>query len=240
MQTFSREHQAVYDFKVAYAQLRPLIDEETSDDYRSFFDSFEGAISNFILTELHIRQGERCDALDVFSDLKTFSFDFGNSLNTQGISYLQSSKDYLVTFKNDLPSQPATDNDFQTFLQDYKSNMIKALSQIEFSASDCLQISDAIDETLASLATGNTGVDLLDYTIGKMQDLIDARGTTSRGAAILVPVPIWKIIAACVMFGISFWAIYKCYYSIRGCSKKEQAIYGVILTIAVLVFKACK
>lgn len=248
MRQLTREHQAVSNFKTAIAQLRPIVEDDEAIQYPRFYDSYEGAISNFILSELYIRQGERCDVLDVFPDLKNFSLDYGNSLNTQGIGYLETAKAFLVDFKNSLGTQPDTDADFQTELNAYFENIKETLSQVEIKADDAEAYSEKFRDVLDSLAIGNNGLDLLDYIIASVQDLIDARGTSSRGAALvsvtgaallLIP-PVWKVAAAAVLLGLGAWVVYKCYYSPWRCSKREQAIYNTILAFAMIALGACE
>jgi hypothetical protein len=232
MKQLSREHQAVFNFKNAVAQFRPVVTDQESMPFTRFFDSFEGAISNFIQTELFIRQGERCARLNVFPDLKNFSLNYGNQLNVQGIDYLNISKTFLQEFRNSLSNEPVTDAAFQQVLNGYFVNINETLSQIEVKASDAAELSAKFRTVLDTLATGSSGLKLIDYLI------LQVRSTPGRGAE--TNIAIWKLVAAAALLALGAWVVYKCYYSRWRCSKREQAIYNSILTVAMITFGACE
>lgn len=64
------------------------------------------------------------------------------------------------------------------------------------------------------------------------------RGTTGRGSE--TNIAIWKVLAAAVLLAVGSWLVYKCYYSRWRCSKREQAIYNSIITVALITFGACE
>ena len=99
MKTLSREHQAVFNFKNSMCQLRPVVTDQEEIYFTSFFDSFDGAISDFIQTELFIRQGERCKELKINPDLESYSINYGTKLNKQGIELTRASLGFLRKFK---------------------------------------------------------------------------------------------------------------------------------------------
>ena len=59
----------------------PVVEDEESLHLLRFYDSFDGAVSAFILTELHIRQADRCKALGVFTDYQKHSANVGAQQN---------------------------------------------------------------------------------------------------------------------------------------------------------------
>lgn len=238
MKTLTREHQAVFNFKTGMDQLRPIVTDQESIYYTRFFDSFDGAISNFIQTELFLRQAERCRELDVNSDLENYSFGYGTKLNQQGIDILKDSIAFLKEFKKSLNDEPIIDDEFQTILNNYHIDLKETLVHVELKASDVKEIDQVIESTLSTLATGNTGIELISYIESNLEKLVSLRNEPGRGAE--KNIAVWKIVAAAVILGLGAWIVYKCYYSPWRCSSKEKKIYNTILAIALITFGACE
>ena len=238
MKTLSREHQAVFNFKNGMCQLRPVVTNEEAISYTRFYDSFEGGISNFIQTELFIRTGERCDALGVNPDLKSYSLNYGEKLNKQGIDYTKLSLGFLQDFKKSLKDEPKTDDAFQKKLEEYYTDLKETLVHIELKASDVKEIDQVIKDTFKALKTGNTGIDLISYIEDNMKQLIKLRNEPGRGSE--TNIAVWKLVAAAVLFGLGNWVVYKCYYSPWKCSSNEKKIYNTILALALITFGACE
>lgn len=239
MKQLSREHQAVFNFEQAAIQLRPVTEtDEGQEDYRDFFDYFTGSISNFINSELHFRQAERCTNVGVQPDLESYSQNFGEELNNRGIELLQESLTSFNSFKDVQGELPATDSEFQQELNTFKHRLKETMVTLEIKGSDAEELSNQIDELANTLASGSTGMNLLDYGSTKIQELIDTRNQPGRGAD--SNIPLWKLIAAAVLLLLGTWVVYKCYYTRRLCSKKQKAIYNTILAVAMIVFGACE
>ena len=239
MKQLSREHQAVFNFETAVAQLRPVTETDVDEaDYKNFYDSFTSAVSNFINSELHFRQADRCETVGVNPDLETYSRDYGTELNDRGIAMLGNARDALNDFIEQQGALPTTGDEFEAELSDYADRLKRTMVSLEIKASDASELSEAIDQAIATLAPGANGADLLNYASTKIQELIDVRGEDGRGAD--TNIPIWKLIAAAVLLVLGLWVVYKCYYSRWLCSKKEKAIYNTILSVAMIVFGACE
>lgn len=238
MKTLSREHQAVFNFKNGMCQLRPVVTDQEEISFTRFFDSFDGAISDFIQTELFIRQGERCKELKINPDLESYSMNYGTKLNKQGIEFTRESLGFLREFKKSLKNEPITDEEFQKTLEEYHLDLKETLVQIEMKASDVKEIDKVIEETLKTLKKGSTGIDLISYIEKNLEELIKIRSKPGRGAE--TNIAVWKLIAAAILLGLGTWVVYKCKYSPWRCSSAEKKIYNTILAIALSTFGACE
>lgn len=238
MKTLSREHQAVYYFKNSMAQLRSALTDEESIMYTRFFDAFDGAISDFIQTELNIRQGERYKVLNINPDLEAYSIRYGEKLNKQGIEMTKLALGFLKEFKKTLGEQPKTDKEFQVKLNEYHTDLKETLALVELKASDVKEVNKEMENVLKSLKPGNTGLDLISDIEKNLEKLIKVRSTPGRGAE--TNIAVWKLIAAATMLGIGAWIVYKCYYSPWRCSQNEKKIYNTILFLAIATFAACE
>lgn len=238
MKTLSREHQAVFNFKNGMCQLRPVVTDQEDISFTRFFDSFDGAISDFIQTELFIRQGERCKELKINPDLESYSMNYGTKLNKQGIELTRTSLGFLMEFKKSLKNEPITDEDFQKILEEYHVDLKEMLVHIEMKASDVKEIDKVIEDTFKVLKKGNTGIDLISHIEKNLEELIKTRSKPSRGAE--TNIAVWKLIAAAVLLGLGAWVVYKCKYSPWRCSSAEKKIYNTILAIALITFGACE
>lgn len=239
MKQLTVAHQAVFNFKTAADQYRPVTETDVAqEDYRDFYDYFTGAISNFINSELNFRQGARCASVGINPDLQSYSDGLGEQLNTEGIGYLVEALICFNNFRDEQVDLPVIGADFQPILADYKTRLRETMVLLEIKGSDALELSNEIEAVTSKLVAGNTGQQLLEYIAAKVQQLADVRSQPGRGAE--SNIAIWKLIAAAVMLGLASWVVYKCYYSQRLCSKREKAIYNSILAVAMIVFGACE
>lgn len=239
MKQLTREQQAVYNFQIAASLLRPITDtDEGREHYKDFYDYFTQAISNFIDSELNFRQGDRCAALNIQPELEHYSNSMGVEYNQIGINSLTDALSAFNHFKEAQTELPTTDAQFQTALDEYRARLKQELVKLEIKGSDADEYSEQINLVLESLAIGNSGMDLLNLTSSKIQELINIRNSPTRGAD--TNIAVWKLIAAAVMLGVGSWAVYKCKYSNRLCSKKEKSIYNTIIYIAMVTFGACE
>lgn len=238
MKQLSREHQAILDLKTSFSSLRPIVEDEQSLELIRFYDSFEGAVSSFVLTELHIRQADRCKALGVFPDRQKFSLAVGEKHNLRGISYLGISRTFLQEFRKALKPENPVDRGFSRRIGEFKLDIKEALAELEIKGSDAGELGNVIDEVAAILKSGATSVDVFNYIDRKVGDLEVARKSPTRGAD--TNIAVWKLVSAAVMLALATWVVYKCYYSSWRCSKNEKAIYNSILAIASIIFGACE
>ncbi len=241
MKQLTREQQAVYNFQISSDLLRPVVEPDESEgskNYEEFYDYFIGAISKFIDSELNFRQGDRCSVLNLQPDLMNYSNNIGTEYNQTGIDVLTDALTSFNNFKNTQTDTPVTDSEFQIVLDEYRDNLKQELLKLEIKGSDVQEYGEQIDLVLDTLLPGNNGMDLLNYTSSKIQELIDIRNSPTRGAE--TNIAIWKLLAAAVIIGVGSWVIYKCYWSSRRCSKKQKSKYNTILFIAMVTFGACE
>ncbi|HXT51034.1 MAG TPA: hypothetical protein VN811_08320 [Thermoanaerobaculia bacterium] len=238
MKQLSREHQAVLDQKVGFAAFRPVVEDEQSLDLLRFYDSFDGAVSAFILTELHIRQADRCKALGVLADYQKHSAGAGAKQNSTGLSYLETAQTHLDEFRKALKAENPVDKGFSRQLNETKTAMKEALAQVEIKGTDAQGLGAVIDEVSGLFAIGATSVNVFVYVGKKLDELKAMRRTPGRGAE--TNIAVWKLVAAAVLLALGSWVVYKCYYSPWRCSKKEKAIYNSILAVAIVTFGACE
>ncbi|MEA3494580.1 MAG: hypothetical protein U9R42_00935 [Bacteroidota bacterium] len=241
MKQLTREQQAVYNFQVSATVLRSVVEfeqENGQNEYIDFFDFYTGAISNFINSELNYRQGDRCAAVNMQTDLMNYSNSQGAVSNTNGIDFLTKGLESFNLFKEAQTELPDTTAEFLEVVNQYRSELKEELLLQEMKGSDVTEIAEQIDIVLDSLQIGNSGADLLNLMSEKIQELIDTRNLPTRGAE--TNIAVWKLIAIAVMIGVGTWVIYKCYWSRRGCSKKRKKTYNTILAIALITYGACE
>jgi hypothetical protein len=225
--------------KASFAHLRPVVEDEQSVELVRFYDGFEGAISSFVLTELYIRQGERCKALNVFPSYQTHSTQRGEKHNVRGLSYLDSSRAFLNDFRSTIQKDTPVDKKFlKQALTEFKQDLKEALADLEIKASDATELGNTVDEVGAVFVPGATSIEVFNFIDAKVGELEKARQLPGRGAD--TNLPIWKLIAAAVLLGLGAWVVYKCFYSRSRCSKKEKAIYDTILATAIVAIAACE
>lgn len=238
MKQLSREHQAILNMKASFSHFRPVVEDEQSLELVRFYDSFSGAISSFILTELHIRQGERCKVLQVFPEYQAHSLKKGEKHNLRGLTYLDTSKALLQEFRKNLKPESPVDRGFSRKLNEFKLDLKEAIAELEIKPSDAEELGKLIEEIGAVLKVGATSVDVFGYIDSKIVELDTVRRSKGRGAESNIAV--WKLVSAAVMLSLGVWVVYKCYYSSWRCTKNEKAIYNSILALAAIIFGACE
>lgn len=238
MKQLSREHQAISNLKISFCSFRPIVEDEQSLELIRFYDSFEGALSSFVLTELHIRQADRCKALGVFPDRQKSSLAVGEKHNLRGTSYLATSRIFLQEFRTALTPENPVNRGFSRRIGEFKLDVKEALAELEIKGSDAGELGNVFEEVIAILKPGATSVDMFNYIDRKVGELETVRKSPTRGAE--TNIAVWKLVSAAVMLGLATWVVYKCYYSSWRCSKNEKAIYNSILAVAAIVFGACE
>lgn len=250
MKQLSREHQAILNQKASFAHLRTVIEDEQSLELIRFYDSFDGAMSSFILTELHMRQGDRCKALQVFPDYQAHSHKQGARQNLKGLSYLAASQVFLEEFRKNLiginpvarpPSPPReipVEKSFSPRLQEVRQELKEAIAQLEIKGRDAQELGGVVDDVVSVFKIGASSVDVFAFISAKVKELEAVRKTPERGAE--TNIAVWKLVAAAVLLVLAVWVVYKCFYSPWRCSKNEKAIYNTILAVAMIVFGACE
>jgi predicted phage tail protein len=238
MKALSREHQAVFNFKTSMAQLKAIVTDEENIFYERFFDSFESAISDFIQTELFIRQAERCEALNVNTDFANYSRKQGMSYNDEGVRMTLMSKEFLEQFASSQSVENTFDQALQTELESFQNKMKEEFSKLEIKASDAKEIDETLTKTIGSLSNDCIEQNLLQFMENQLVELAKVRKTESRGAE--KNIAAWKLIAIAVLIGVATWSIIKCKLTPWRCSSKEKRVYDTVMAIAMITFGACE
>lgn len=234
MKTLSREHKAMFDYETGATNWRPAFESETAD-WLGVFDCVSSSISNFILSELNYRQGERSDAAGLYEDRVSYYSEIGARFNVLGIDGLDQSLPYLDDFINS-EVFPSTGSAFNVTLDDFKRDLLDLFIDVEWKAADITIIMDVIDEVFDNIREQSAS-NLLDYIASKITDLKDARNSASRGSE--ENLPVWKVLGAAVLLGMATWAVYACYYRSKGCTQKQKNKYNAVMVIALLTYGAC-
>jgi hypothetical protein len=236
MKQLSRAHQAISDQKAAFSQFRPAVADEQSMDLLRFYDSFDGAVSGFILSELNMRQSDRCKALKVFSELQAHSYKQGEEHNLRALGHLAHAQAFLWKFRKNLPAQDAAAKPFVERLGDIRHEMREFLCELEIKSSDATELSAAVDKVCALFRSGASEADIFGFVDGGIKSLEALRKTPGRGADSNIAA--WKLHVAQIMLALATWVAYKCFHSTCRCAQIERSVHGAILAIASVVHVA--
>jgi hypothetical protein len=236
MKQLNREHQAIADQKSAFALFRPAVQDEQSIDLLRFYDAFDGAVSGFVLSELHMRQADRCKALHVFPELQTHALAQGQELNLRALAHLANAQAFLWKFRKSLSPQSPVEKPFIERLGEFRQEIREAVCQLEIKASDASELSQAVDEVCAIFRSGATEVEVFDAIDATIRSLDALRKTPGRGAD--TNIAAWKILVGRVLLILSAWVTYKCFHVTGRCAQTEKAVHGAVLAIASVVFLA--
>jgi hypothetical protein len=233
MRTLSREHQPMFEFQTAVSNWRPVF--ESGNDDLGVFDCVSSSISNFMLSELNYRQGERSDAAGLYSDRVTYYPEIGERFNDLGVDGLDQSLPLLDDFINS-DTFSSTNAEFNATLDDFKRELLDLLLDVEWKPADITSVIAVIDEVFDNIKE-QPAANLLNYISSKISDLKDAKISVTRGSE--ENIPIWKIAELAVLFGMASWAVYACYCKSKGCSKKQQNKFNAVMAVALVTLGAC-
>ncbi len=236
MKQLNREHQAIADQKSAFAMFRPAVEDEQSIELLRFYDSFDGAVSGFILSELNMRQGDRCKALHVFPELQAHGFAQGQEHNLRALSHLANAQAFLWKFRKAVSAKTAVEKPFIERLGEFRHELREAICQLEIKASDAAELSQAVDEVCAIFRSGATEAEVFDSIDATIRSLEALRKTPGRGAD--TNIAAWKILVARILLALAAWVTYKCFHTTCRCAQTEKAVHGATLAIASVVFLA--
>jgi hypothetical protein len=236
MKQLSRAHQAISDQKSAFSQFRPAVADEQSMELLRFYDSFDGAVSGFILSELNMRQGDRCKALKVFGDLQNHSYKQGVEFNLRALDHLAHAQAFLWKFRKNLPEQDTAAKPFVQRLDDVRHEMREFLCELEIKSSDAAELSSAVDNVCAVFKTGASEAGIFVFIDSAIKSLEALRKTPGRGADSNIAA--WKLHVAQIMLALATWIAYKCFNATCRCAQIEKSVHGAILAIASVVHVA--
>ncbi len=236
MKQLSREHQTIASQKAAFAQFRPAIEDEQSVELLRFYDCFDGAVSCLILSELHMRQGDRCKALNVFTELAAHSYFQGTEQNLKALNHLANAQAFLWKFRKGLLADNAVGTPFMQLLDDFRHEMREGLSQLEVKARDAVELGAVVDEVSAVFRSGATVVDIFGFIDSAIRSLEALRKTPGRGAE--TNIAAWKLPVAQIMVAVAAWVAYQCFHTTCRCAQTEKSVHGAVLAIASVVYAA--
>ncbi|MBC7436988.1 MAG: hypothetical protein H7332_13085 [Bdellovibrionales bacterium] len=236
MKQLNRANQAVADQKAAFSQFRPAVADEQSTELLRFYDSFDGAVSGFILSELNMRQGDRCKALNVFSDLQAHSYKQGAEYNLRALGHLANAQAFLWKFRKNLPEPDTATKSFAQRLDDVRHEMREVICELEIKASDAAELSVTLDHVCTLFRRGACEAGIFVFIDGGIKSLEALRKTPGRGAESNIAA--WKLHVAQILLALAVWVAYKCFHVTCRCAQIEKSVHGAILAVASVVHVA--
>jgi hypothetical protein len=187
------------------------------------------AILNFGEAELNFRKGERFEMLGLSENVVVYSKEQLTELNTRGIAMLDKAIEAFDEFieSNEFSNEPVPADAFDS----EKLKVKEILAQSHLKVSDVVKLDNALSEVIDVIARdGELGV--VNFIRAKLVELKNVRLSPSRGTE--ENIPIWKLIAALILFGIMSWKVLRCILRNRCCraNMTENVIIG-ILAIAI-------
>jgi hypothetical protein len=235
MKQLSREHQAIAEQKAAFAHFRPAIADEQSIEMLRFYDCLDGAVSSLILSELHMRQAERCKALNVLSELHQHSLRIGNEQNLKALAHLANAQAFAWKFRKKIVTEKS-EKSFASRLDDFRHETREAFCQLEIKGSDAAELGEALDEVATVLRTGGGEAELFDFIDSAICSLEALRKTPGRGAQ--TNIAAWKLLLVRIVLALAAWTAWKCFHATCRCAQSERAVHGAVLAAASIVFAA--
>lgn len=235
MKQLSREYQAIAEQKAAFAQFRPALADEQAQELLRFYDCLDGVVSSLILSELHMRQAERCKALKVLADLHMHSLRLGGEQNLLALAHLANAQAFAWKFRKSMLAEKSGKS-FAPRLDDFRHEMREALCQLEIKGTDAAELGEALDEVCTVLRTGGAEAQLFDFIDSSIRSLEALRKTPGRGAK--TNIADWKLLVVRIVLALAAWTAWKCFHATCRCAHNERAVHGAVLAIASIVFVA--
>ncbi|MEK6274345.1 MAG: hypothetical protein AABM30_03320 [Actinomycetota bacterium] len=228
----SRNQLASSDFFRASERLRLIATDGHGEGLASVAGELIQAIHAFGLSELEARRGERLQALKLGAGTAREATRLRDAYNDKGLRTLKRARAHVKLFREELASYP--DAKLGGELKEFQQELREQLAELEVSASDVAKIDSALADGFALVAKDATG--LPDYLDQNLRELEKVRRSANRGA--VENIPIWKIIAIVVAFGIWIWALFRCHWW-GSCDLREGLAYFIVFWIAVLIARFC-
>jgi len=231
----SRTQQAVLDFDRMSDNLRRIADDRHGTGLMEFTEAFVQSISCFGISELNARQAERDKALALRDARLKSSIEASGYYNEKGIRLLSGARGALKQFREELASFP---KDLKLSAADIKAThqeIRDAVAELEIKATDAEKI-NAVFTKGFELLSAKGALALPDYLEEHIADLERIRRQPDRGA--VENIPVWKVAAIVVAFGVWIWTLFRCKWW-GSCSLKEGLAYATIFWIAALISRFC-
>jgi hypothetical protein len=138
MKQLSREHAAAHSFETAANNFRNILGFANDASLASFYDVFVGAIANFVLCELNMRQAERCLVAGIQKGRARDLRDMASKMNNLGIASLESSFAFLEDVEKIYGSKLSVEQlrEMIALIREFNNNVTLILVDHEIKASD--------------------------------------------------------------------------------------------------------
>lgn len=228
----SRNQLASLDFFQASERLRLIATDGHGEGLAAVAGEFIQAMNAFGLSELEARRGERLQALKLGTGVAREATRLRDAHNEKGLRTLKRARAHVKLFREELASYPEVKLEGE--LKEFQQELREQLAELEISESDVRKIDSALADGFAVAGKGAAG--LPDYLDRNLRELEKVRRSANRGA--VENIPIWKIIAIVVAFGIWIWALFRCRWW-GSCDLREGLAYFIVFWIAALIARFC-
>lgn len=191
------------------------------------------SILHFGEGELNFRRGERYKILKLSSQIVEYSNEQLKDWNERGISAIEMSIKTIEEFikSMNLSKDPVDEKNFK----DMRLRIAEVLAETPLKSSDVLKLISAFDDVVSQAAKeGELGV--LTFMHDKLVELKDVRLSPTRGTE--ENIPVWKLIAAIVIFGFPVYKALRCILY-KKCCNTVSGLEGAIVFIAALAWTLC-
>lgn len=232
-------------------QLREFADDGSTPGLLSAIDAYRSAIASFGQADRSLNDQKRAEALGLSDSVarRSARAALGSAHNDDGLHAMQAGIVHIGRFRSDVSKliheygEPHWD-DRQTSANAVIDNWRTTLGQAHISPDYIAALDQKMEPGYEVIRTGSSDV-YLDYLTQTFRDVASARGSfvisdeSQVGQGEIRPyfIPIWKIVAAAVAFGVFIWWFVKC--GIFGCSVPETMTYGAITVTAGMVALFC-
>ncbi len=183
--------------------------------------------------ELNFRKGERFSELKLSPQFVRYCNDQLKEWNERGINSLDIAINTIEEFIKSgiLSKDPVSEKNFR----DMRVRISEILAESPLKVTDVSKLIGAFDKVVARAATeGELGV--ITFMRDKLIELKKVRLSSTRGTEDNIPV--WKLIAAIVIFGFPVYKSLRCILY-KKCCNTVSGLEGAIVFIAALAWSLC-
>lgn len=183
--------------------------------------------------ELNFRKGERFSELKLSPQFVKYCNDQLKEWNERGINSLDIAINTIEEFIKSgiLSKDPVSEKNFR----DMRVRISEILAESPLKVTDVSKLIGAFDKVVARAAIeGELGV--ITFMRDKLIELKEVRLSSTRGTEDNIPV--WKLIAAIVIFGFPVYKSLRCILY-KKCCNTVSGLEGAIVFIAALAWSLC-
>lgn len=188
------------------------------------------SLLHFGESELNFRKGERFKTLKLSPKIVSYSNEQLKEWNKRGITALDRSITSIEEFIKSgiLGKEPVAEKEFK----DMRLRIAEVLAETPLKSSDVLKLIQCFDEVVSKSAkNGELGV--ITFMRDKLVELKRVRLSLSRGTEDNIPV--WKLIAAIILFVFPVYKSLRCILY-KKCCNTVSGLEGLIVFIAALAW----